>query len=132
MTPFCCSGRGGFHVKYRVREVVASTEKFRGGPDGTETNQVRKTVNNMPAKYKSKAVPSIGAGGETVPQRTSLINSALTDHLPCYCSLVSQARPTNPSTGCFKYACPMHNTKSNPHCSSLSLSLLGCSLPSAD
>ena len=61
-------------MKYRVREVVASTEKFRGGPDGTATNKVRKIVNNMLANYRqSEAVPSIGAGGDTAAQRTLLI-----------------------------------------------------------
>ena len=49
-------------------------EKFRGGPDGTGTNKVRKIVNNMLANYReSKAVSSIGAGGETAAQRTLLI-----------------------------------------------------------
>ena len=48
-------------------------EKFRGGPDGTGTNQVRKIVNNMANYRESKAVSSIGAGGETAAQRTLLI-----------------------------------------------------------
>ena len=69
MIPFCCSSRGGFHEKWRVREVVASIEKFRGGPDGTGTNQVRKIVNKMLANYReTKAVPTIGAVTGECPQ----------------------------------------------------------------
>ena len=46
------------------------------------------------------------------------INPTLTDHVNrlCYGLLVSQARPTNPSTNRFEYTCPVPNIESNPHC----------------
>ena len=82
-----------------------------------------------------KAVLSIGAGrAVALPQRTWL-NSALTDctyHWLCYCLPVLQARPTNPSTDSFQYACPMCNTESGPRCGWLGLNLLNCWLPSVD
>ena len=46
MTPFCCSSRGGSHEKYRVRGVVASVEKLRGGPNGTASKS-RQDVNKL-------------------------------------------------------------------------------------
>ena len=69
--------------------------------------------NDMVIWRECSAVPSIlGQGGGQVPPR-------VTDHTYqwlCYCSLVSQARPTNPSMDCFEYTCPVHYTESNLCC----------------
>ena len=77
------------------------------------------------------AVPSIGAGEQLPPpqRKLELINSALTEcayRWRCYCLLVLQARPINPSVvDRFQYLFPMCNTESDPHCVLIGSKLAG-------
>ena len=62
-------------------------------------------------------------------RKLELINSALTESAYrwlCYCLLVSQARPTNPSVADhFQYLFPMCNTESDLHCVLIGSKLAG-------